>query len=526
MIRTQKFLALLIIIGLLSGLVGAGILMNQQPAGNVHPLLAEVAAEDSDQMLAVIVQTYGDSASVQRKIESLGGTVTKDLYIINAISAQLSAKAVMELSELSEVRWISLDAPILSTGKSGTKGKPGDDGGSSGGSGGVSPGYDQVFLDTTNARQVWDMGLDGDGITVAIIDSGVVKEKDLSENAGTKGRDKNSSSRVIRQLSFSSNSATVNDVYGHGTHIAGIIGGNGELSGGLVLGLAPKADLISLKISDEQGMAFESDTVEAVQWVLENMDSFNIRVVNLSIRSTVPQSYHTSPLDAAAEILWFNGIVVVASAGNEGPNAINTAPANDPFIITVGASDEKQTADVSDDVIAPYSAFGTSMDGFAKPDIIAPGQDIISLLASTSNWDQEHPERVEGGGYYFRLSGTSMSTPMVAGAAVLLLQDEPNLTPDQVKYRLMASGRTIPGVSGDTRDYPYLDVLAAVTGTSTESANTGQPASQLLWTGSEPLTWESVNWNSVNWNSVNWNSVNWNSVNWNSVNWNSVAWDN
>jgi serine protease AprX len=526
--RTHKLLHVFLVIGLLAGLIGASVLTGQPTGENVHPLLAHIAADSSDQMVAVIVQTYGDSSSVISEIESLGGTVTKDLHIINAVSAELSAEAAMELSGSSHVRWISLDAPVMTTGRDGTKGKPGggDDGSGSGGSGGLRPSYAQVFLDTTNTRDVWNMGLDGDGIAVAIIDSGIFKEKDLDETASSKGKDKNSASRVIRQMSFSSNSATVNDVYGHGTHIAGIVGGNGKESSGEILGIAPKVDLISLKISDEEGLAFESDTVEAVQWVLDNKDTYNIRVVNLSIRSTMPQSYHTSPLDAAAEILWFNGIVVVASAGNEGPNAIDTAPANDPFIITVGASDEMQTADPADDVIAPYSAFGITMDGFAKPDIIAPGQDIVSLLASTSDWNMLHPERLEGEGSYFRLSGTSMSAPMVVGAAVLLLQDEPNLTPDQVKYRLMASGRTIPGVSGDTRDYPYLDVLAAVTGTSTESANTGLPASQLLWTGSEPLTWESVNWNSVNWNSVNWNSVNWNSVNWNSVNWNSVAWDN
>jgi serine protease AprX len=114
---------------------------------------------------------------------------------------------------------------------------------------------------------------------------------------------------------------------------------------------------------------------------------------------------------------------------------------------------------------------------------------------------------------------------MVTGAVALLLQDEPELTPDQVKYRLMYTGHPIVGSDGDTNTYAYLDVLEAVTGTTTESSNTGIEACALLWTGDEPINWNSVNWNSVNWNSVNWNSVNWNSVNWNSVNWNSVAWD-
>jgi serine protease AprX len=368
------------------------------------------------------------------------------------------------------------------------------------------------------------MGLEGEGITVAVIDSGIAKVADF--NVKVRG---GSPSRILRQMSFSPDSTTVNDVYGHGTHVAGIIGGNGKISRGDFVGVAPKVNLLSLKISDEQGMAYESDTVAAMQWVLENKDAFNIRVINLSVNSTMEQSYHTSPMNAAAEILWFNSIVVVASAGNNevgsGLDSINTAPANDPFIITVGASDEGQTPERSDDAIAVYSAYGTTTDGYVKPDIIAPGQDIISLLSLNSTWYYEHPERVLANGDYFRLSGTSMAAPMVTGAVALLLQDEPELTPDQVKYRLMATGTPIVGSAGDSTTYAYLDILAAVNGTTTASANTGTEASGLLWTGGQPINWGSVNWNSVNWNSVNWNSVNWNSVNWNSVNWNSVAWD-
>ena len=119
-----------------------------------------------------------------------------------------------------------------------------------------------------------------------------------------------------------------------------------------------------------------------------------------------------------------------------------------------------------------------------------------------------------------------MSAPLVSGAVAILLESAPGLTPDQVKYRLKATANTNwPGYSATTAGAGYLDVYAAVKSTTTQSANTGINASQLLWTGSNPVSWGSVNWNSVNWNSVNWNSVNWNSVNWNSVNWNSDHWD-
>jgi serine protease AprX len=459
----------------------------------------------------VIIQTTGRSDQLQAAIESLGGVVTRDLSIINALAAQVPAESVRQLASIHGVRWVSLDAPITSTAKGGNGGGKPDTG--------LEPAYDQHHLDTLHVPEVWNMGLQGEGISVAVIDSGIAKVADF--NVKTKG---GSPSRILRQMSFSPNSTTVNDVYGHGTHVAGIIGGNGKLSGGDFMGVAPKVNLISLKISDEQGMAYESDTVAAMQWVLENKEAFNIRVVNLSVNSTMEQSYHESAMNAAAEILWFNGVVVVASAGNNevgsALDSINTAPANDPFIITVGASDELQTPENNDDTVAVYSAHGTTWDGFAKPELIAPGQDIISLLSPDSTWFFEHPLRVLGNGDYFRLSGTSMAAPMVTGAVALLLQDEPNLTPDQVKYRLVTTGPSIDGGDGDSGVYSYLDVFAAVTGTTTESYNTGLEASQLLWSGEEPLNWESVNWNSVNWNSVNWNSVNWNSVNWNSVNWN------
>ncbi len=474
-----------------------------QAAPRAHPVLLEMAVERPEDTVGVIVQKLGTETSAADLVAGLGGVVTKDLHIINAFAAELPAKEVPTLARAASVRWVSLDALVEST-----KGKPPKK------DGGLPENY---YLDTLGVRYVWDMGLRGEGIAVAVVDSGITNDHDFSRR------------RIVASERFNPQCVAIHDSYGHGTHVAGVIGGNGSDSDGAYMGIAPMVDLISLKISDCAGMAYESDTVDAMQWVLDHKDEYNIRVVNLSINSTMEQSYHTSPLDAAAEILWFNGIVVVASAGNKGsgggPNTIDAAPANDPFIITVGASDERGTAVRYDDTIAPYSAHGTTMDGFAKPDIIAPGRDIISVLAGTSAWHVEYPDRVVKIGNqseYFRLSGTSASAPMVAGAVALLLEAEPDLTPDQVKYRLTHLGFSVLGAGG--KSYPYLHVYAAIAWPTTESANTGIEASQLLWTGDEPVMWDSVNWNSVNWNSVNWNSVNWNSVNWNSVNWNSTFW--
>jgi serine protease AprX len=223
--------------------------------------------------------------------------------------------------------------------------------------------------------------------------------------------------------------------------------------------------------------------------------------------------------------LWFNGIAVVVSAGNNG-TATLYPPANDPFVITVGAANDQNTGNVADDVVASFSAYGRDEIGNVKPDLVAPGSSIIAYLPDNPNLSiaSAHPEaRVDMN--YFRMSGTSAAAPIVAGAVAMLRQDEPGLTPDQVKYRLMTTAnKTWPGYNPAAAGAGMLDVYAAVKGTTTQSANTNLAASQLLWTGSAPLTWSSVNWNSVNWNSVNWNSVNWNSVNWNSVNWNSDYW--
>jgi serine protease AprX len=381
-----------------------------------------------------------------------------------------------------------------------------------------------TYLQTLNVQPVWDMGINGAGVTIAVVDSGVALDSDFSSTPGQLTAD-----RVLLQLGFNQAAETVVDAYGHGTHVAGIIAGNGTKSEGYYKGIAPGANLISLRVSDDYGMSYESDVVAALQWIYNNKSTYNIRVVNLSLNSTTEASYHNSPLNAAVEILWFNGVVVVASAGNTGGGTFNTAdaaPANDPFIITVGASDEQYTASRADDLWASFSANGTTMDGHAKPDIVAPGRNIISVLASSSWWRNDYPDRFLEGGY-FRIGGTSMSAPMVTGAVALLLQDEPNLNPDQVKYRLLNGAGVIIGKLGDDTNhaYPYLDVYAAVTGTTTGSANQGIMPSLMLASGEDAIDFASVGWNSVGWNSVGWNSVGWNSVGWNSVGWNSVGWN-
>jgi len=353
---------------------------------------------------------------------------------------------------------------------------------------------------------------------VAVIDSGINPNGDLYTDKGI--------NRQVADIRFNSDyNQSPSDGYGHGTHVASIIGSDGSDSSGKYIGVAPMVNIINVKVSNDNGSAMMKDVVQGLQWVLENKDTYNIRVVNISLNSAVAESYNTSPLDAAVEILWFNSIVVVASAGNKGGGTIYP-PANDPFVITVGATDDKGSATITDDTLGSFSAYGISENGEVKPDLVAPGTNIIARLVNQNmGLAGSHPAN-KVGTQYFRMSGTSMAAPMVSGAAALLLQDEPGLTPDQVKYRLMATAnKSWAGYNASKSGAGYLDIYAAVTGTTTESANTGELPSQLLSTGTEPITWGSVGWNTVGWNTVGWNTVGWNTVGWNTVGWNTVGWN-
>lgn len=508
MLNLSKSLKIILILPLLLGTVSAPFGSTPSNPTRTSTGLVQLAEERPSQQLEVIVQKVGISQQAESHVVQLGGTVIKDLPMINAFSAEITAAGAIQLANLPFVRWISVDAPMVKTNCEDCI---------------DTANLGSFYVQAIGADLLWNQTpyLQGQGMTVAVIDSGINDgHQDLADSNGT--------TRVIANVNLSSITNNQKDKYGHGTHIAGIIGGNGYHSDGKYTGVAPKVNLINVKVCDDQGEATTSDVVDGLQWVLENKDIYNIRLVNLSMNSTMAESYHTSPLDAALEILWFNGIVVVVSAGNSGidmGNGVLFPPANDPFIITVGAIDDQGTSSTVDDMLASYSAYGITTDGISKPDIVAPGTDIISLLPNPKGelW-KEHRENLvkdtDPVAHYFRMSGTSMASAVTAGAVALLLQDEPNLNPDQVKYRLMSTAHEFGAGSGAG----YLDVYDAVTSDSSQSANLGTIISQLLWTGTDPLTYGSVNWGSVNWGSVNWGSVNWGAVNWGAVNWGATVW--
>jgi serine protease AprX len=500
----KKPLQIFIVALLLLALFGAAPVQRVETA-KAQPVLVQLAEQNPAQWVSVIVQKMAGTSGIEERVAALGGLVSQDLRIINAFAAEMSAFEAVQLSKTAGVRWVSLDAEMesnacwqcIDTSK-----------------------LVNAYISAIGANQVWNVSpyIQGKGIGVAVIDSGVNPNGDLYTVMGV--------NRQIANVRFNSdyNQSTF-DGYGHGTHVAGIIGGDGSESSGKYIGVAPMANIINVKVSNDDGSARMTDIVAGLQWVYEHKTAYNIRVVNLSLNSTVAESYNTSPLDAAVEILWFNGVVVVVSAGNKGSEAIYP-PANDPFVITVGAVNDKGTATLTDDSLASFSAYGTSENGAVKPDLVAPGTDIIARLVNQNmGLAAAHPAN-KVGNQYFKMSGTSMAAPMVSGAVALLLQDEPELTPDQVKYRLMATANsTWPGYIAHKMGAGYLDIYAAVYGNTTEAANSGIVPSQLLATGPDAIDFVSVGWNSVGWNSVGWNSVGWNSVGWNSVGWNSVGWN-
>jgi serine protease AprX len=399
------------------------------PLPSLSPALADVAARTPGKPVEVIVQmTAGtERAAAAPLVRSLGGDVTRDLHIINAVVATLPAAGARELAARPEVRAVSPNGAMKPQAK-------GD---------ALSTSFNQSI----QSPYLWNTYRGtGRGVGVAVIDTGIAGDLPDFRISSADNR-----SRVIGSAVVNPDATTATDRYGHGTHVAGIIAGDsdsrplGDPKKGRFLGVAPGANLVSIKVSDNDGNTSVLDVIAGIQFAMDHKAEYNIRVLNLSLESTVEESYKTDPLDAAVEAAWFDGIFVVAAAGNRGPGgtAVSHAPGNDPYIVTVGAVDDQGTREIGDDKPASWSSRGTTQDGFNKPDVYAPGARIVSTLAPDSAYSDLCASCVSEGGEYIRAGGTSMAAPMVAGAAAIGFQLVPSLTPDRIKALLRDSDRPL-----------------------------------------------------------------------------------
>lgn len=346
------------------------------------------------------------------------------------------------------------------------------------------------------------LGFTGEGIGVAVIDSGVATwHDDLTEPRGRSGRFGNQ--RVSRFVDFVNGQQLPYDDHGHGSHVAGIILGNGYDSNGRHAGMAPDASLVALKVLDKDGKGTVSNIIAALDWVAVNARAYNIRVVNLSAGAGVSESYWTDPLTIAAKHLVDRGIVVVAASGNLGKNAEGEhqyggilSPGNAPWVLTVGASSTEGTAKRSDDVMAAFSSSGpTRGDYLAKPDLVAPGYGILSLAVPGSTLYAANQaflvrgERRTANPPYLALSGTSMAAPQVSGVVALMLQANPSLTPNLVKAILQYTAQSYPEYSPLEQGAGFLDALSAVRLSTFYAKNTPGATMPIEPTWSRHIVW-------------------------------------
>jgi serine protease AprX len=504
------------------------------PAQKVHPMLQVLAQQDPTTLVRVIVQkTRPDIKSSPLLANIPGAQFAEDFSVVPAFVATLPESAVPLLAADKNVRYISPDGSVQMI--SGSAAKPSKQA--------AAPkppkpaGHSRTELDPsqllttfpigTGASSAWS-GLGsqpetGSGIGVAVIDSGVdVSHPDLNGN--------------VVAVNVNRNSATPSDGYGHGTHVAGII--DGHASNDQYLGVAPNATVISVKVADDNGGAYVSDLLRGLDWVAAHKDAYHIRALNLSASVSFPESYTTSPVDAAVEHRWGEGVVVVTSAGNLGAasDAVWYAPGNDPQVITVGCLDDNQTTAPTDDSLCPISSRGTTEDGFTKPDLIAPGRKIVSTLGSGINGQAvslatEFPDRISADGRHISLSGTSMATPMVTGAVALLLDRHPNLTPSQVKQLLVSTARSY---AGQPDAAGALNITAALAGSdhppavskqSVLSAGATTPSATsttIVWDGAR---WTSTYWDGARWTSAYWDGARWTTTSWDGARWTGAYWD-
>lgn len=367
---------------------------NNRVSKYIHPMVYAKMTKGTNEKLTAIVHSATNCDHIRDHITGLGGKIKYELPFIGAIAVELPTKSVNDVAQHHRVEYVHDDSKVFKS-------------------------MDVATL-AVHSNRVNESGYSGKGIGVAVLDTGVALHDDLVKP----------NNRIIAFKDFINDRSRPYDDDGHGTHVSGIIAGNGY-SNAKYKGIAPEASVIGVKVLDETGSGNTSDILAGLQWVIDNKDKYNIKVVSMSLGSAADSSYRQDSLSRGVSAAIQNGLTVVVSAGNSGPTSQTiTSPGITPNAITVGAVDDNRTASYSDDFIADFSSRGPTIDGLTKPDVVAPGVDIHSLSNKSSSGYVSH-------------SGTSMAAPIVAGAAALLYEKETNLSPSQVKSKITGSAVAI-----------------------------------------------------------------------------------
>ncbi len=376
--------------------------------------------------IPVIVQmeeTRSEEVTVKDFADSMGCLVHRELGLIHSFSTRVGAKQLESLAQNSHVRKIWYDREVKAV--------------------------LDVAAPVVQAPLLWERDLTGRGVVVAVLDTGIYEHPDLS-------------GRIVAFKDLVNQKTKPYDDNGHGTHCAGDIGANGSQSGFLYRGPAYEANFVGIKVLNKMGSGSLSTVIEGIQWCIDNKESLGVRVLSMSLGSTATESYVNDPVCQAVGAAWSSGIVVCVAAGNEGPDAGTvSSPGIAPQVITVGALDDNNTTDQGDDQVADFSSRGPTIDGLAKPDVLSPGVNIVSLRSPGSKLDKQN-KKARLDKWYFSLSGTSMATPVCAGVVAQILQNNTSLTPDQVKARLIESAKKLGNLDPNIQGAGIIDADSAV----------------------------------------------------------------
>ena len=492
--------------------------------------LTPATAEQAARFVSVIVQ--GESpAAVEKAVESVGGEIRTMLPIVQGAEVKLPSNKQDLLRHQRGIYNVTPNTPVE---------------------------FDAVLDAAKHAHQIkavlntddlWAEGITGRGSTVALIDTGVYNHPDLA-------------GRVTCGIDLSHEAGTeaeCADTFGHGTFMAGLIAGNGASSDGKYRGAAPEANIVSVKVAGYDGSADVTHILAAIQWVVAHKDVYGIDVLSLSLGTDTSMDYRLNPMNFAVERAWQAGITVVTSSSNRGdvPGTV-TSPGDDPYVITVGASNHEGTVSVSDDRVPLFSGRGpTASNGLQKPDIVAPGVSTVSLRSPGSHIDNNYGYTAALSGGYFKGTGTSMSTASVAGIVAQMLQANPSLTPNQVKFRLLGTSRAIVDRDPNVAGRGLVDAYAAAKSTLAGEANQNVETSTGLgllgltrgsldaWAvtpeGEAKITLEFtaqtdpqeidltnplglITWNAATYTSGEWDASKWTASKWTGSKWTGSKW--